>query len=89
MDKKKPKQVRSSVEPSPVININIKKWKHWKTKTQQRKSVNDLQIMENKNEITGKQKLSQSSKMRNGFHEDLRLDKIFCISLAIGKMHLI
>ena len=49
VDKEKQKQVRSHVdgEPSPVININIKKYKHWKTKSDHRSFSNKLEIMNN------------------------------------------
>ena len=50
VDKEKQKQVRSHVvdrEPSPVININIKKWKNWKTTSDHRRFSNKLEIMNN------------------------------------------
>lgn len=61
LDKKIEKQVRSRVEPSSVINLNIKKWKNWKTKNQKTTIGNDLQITENINKMEGKPSLCKTS----------------------------
>ena len=60
MDKQKQKQVRSNIggiggiKPSPVINVNIKKWKNWNSKNEQRTFGNKFEMIDEENNTIGK-----------------------------------